>query len=840
MNISSPQPSSHPLPLWLRLSSICLLGQLPVILIAVRLYAETSNILIVSLAAAFLGTTLSLPLSLAFERLFDVIYRLAQQQPIAPLAWKRFGPLANEAARLNTLALRMAETTALRAGWLAQVQETAAQQERNRLARDLHDSIKQQLFSLQMSLAAAQAHWELDAVRAQSALQDARQNAQEALAEMNALLQQLSPAPLERVGLVQALRDQCEALGYRSGATVSVEVGALPDEAHLPPGAQESLFRIAQEALSNIARHARASQVRLSLGLSASRQALELHIQDDGLGFNPQTSQAGMGLSNMRQRAQALGGQLTVASASGKGANVQLSIPLLSPFDVSEETMSQADHTLNKAFAAGLIGGLGLIALLYYPLYVVLPGRYVPGWPAGQPMLSLGLQAAAVLSAIATGHLGARWAKAGARPANVLSGALSGCVAGVILFFGLAGSSAGVAGNVLLLQNGPFPVLQSHGLIMLVDAIRSTTQLCYGAFWLLFVAGAGLGALGGLLAPQVAPAAHRAEPLHAGRSILTAASLGGAVALSIVVTIYWLLEPAAQRAVTENTLALPPGPALSTITFWPFATATLLYLSALTGLYLLLRREVHQADALRLVSIPGQAYFYASVALISSLHMGGLLRSNEIQVGGLPAIIVSALGSLALSILLALAGRQAEQRARQDSLFLPPGRFDGAVFILGSALITILAGRIMTVSTYTIFIYIYPLILIFFGLALAIRQWRAWKKQQDAGLQARLWALFLQDYRSSIAGAAFVMLTTLFINVPHALSLVMITIPFIAPVLATSDNSGAISSTQLVQSLYVANANLLLAALALCAAIIGIVGIIAILVRRRLPEADHS
>ena len=855
-NASPTKSLSFQFPLWLRLDSLLFLSHLSAALAALWLEDMRLGWLFPALAAAGLGAMLTLPLSLALETLFAVVHRLEQQQATLPLAARRFGPLAKEAALLNALVQRLAEVTALRSGWLAQAQETAAQQERNRLGRELHDSIKQQLFSLQMSVAAAQEHLAQDeghrksvqhsqfvqhsqsVQRAQAALQNAHQAAQEALAEMNALLQQLSPAPLEKVGLVQALRDQCEALGYRSGAAVSVEFGMLPGEAQLPPGAQDGLFRIAQEALSNIARHARARQVRLFLGLTSDAQAVELHIQDDGQGFDLQMQPGGMGLGNMRQRAQALGGKLSLSSAPGAGVSVHLVIPLLSPFDISEENMSQTDHTLNKVFAAGLMGGLALIALLYYPLYVIFPGGYVEGWTTGQPMLGLILQGAAALAAIAAGYGGARWAKAGARPTNLLLGALSGSVAGLVLFFGLAGSAAGLAGNALIIANGPVPTPEDKGLVLLVESIRSTIQLCYGLFWLSLASGGGLGALGGLLAPLAAPDARRHRIHTGGLGILTAASLGGAFFLALTVSVYSVLEPSIYRSIEENNLALSAGPAISVVTLWPFTTAALLYLSALLGLYLLLRSEARQTDQPRLASLPGMAYFYASLALVMSLYLGQIVLSSPDHVSGAPVLGVSALVSLALGGLFALTARQAERQAQQAGLTLSIGRFSGAFFILGSYLIgLVIAWLIGYFSSIT---FLLPLILIIYGLALALHQWRIWK-QGDVMLLARQWALFMQDYTSSIVGAILVLLITLFAGVPYAISLVMIPIPFIAPMFATPESpyDGVVSITQQVQQLYLANANLLLAALVICAAAVGLVGVIAIFIRRQFVETKH-
>jgi signal transduction histidine kinase len=220
----------------------------------------------------------------------------------------------------------------LRRRWLRQLSEAAAQQERNRLARDLHDSIKQQIFSINVSAAAAQERWANDGVGARQALEDVRNSAREAMTEMEAMLQQLRPAPLENIGLVEALRKQAEALQYRTGACVTTEFSDLPDNDTLLPGTQEAIFRIAQEALSNVARHARAKNVRLRLYQrhDGENPTLWLKIEDDGGGFDTTRPGAGMGLANINVRAAEIGGRLHIESAPGEGTNLVVSIPITS------------------------------------------------------------------------------------------------------------------------------------------------------------------------------------------------------------------------------------------------------------------------------------------------------------------------------------------------------------------------------------------------------------------------------------------------------------------------------------------------------------------------------
>ena len=148
---------------------------------------------------------------------------------------------------------------ALRSQYAEQIRRAARQEERARLARDLHDAVKQQLFVIQTAAATVQARFENDPVGARQSVDHIRTAAREAVVEMQALIEQLQAAPLENVGLAEALKKQCEALGFRTGARIDLAVGELPRSDALPPGAHEAIFRTAQEALANIGRHARAT-----------------------------------------------------------------------------------------------------------------------------------------------------------------------------------------------------------------------------------------------------------------------------------------------------------------------------------------------------------------------------------------------------------------------------------------------------------------------------------------------------------------------------------------------------------------------------------------------------
>lgn len=204
-----------------------------------------------------------------------------------------------------------------------QAREKAALEERARLARELHDSVTQSLYSMTLFAEAARRQADagkLDTVRAH--LGELGEAAQQALKEMRLLVYQLRPAALEREGLVGALRARLEAVERRAGVEAELSVKG---EGVLPRELEEGLYRIAQEALNNALKHAHAGSVLVSLRLG--EDCVELEVRDDGRGFVPGETTAGMGLANMRERARALGGELEIASAPGEGTAVRVRVP---------------------------------------------------------------------------------------------------------------------------------------------------------------------------------------------------------------------------------------------------------------------------------------------------------------------------------------------------------------------------------------------------------------------------------------------------------------------------------------------------------------------------------
>lgn len=251
-----------------------------------------------------------------------------------------------------------ASMTQLRSQYEQQIREAASQEERHRLARDLHDSVKQQIFVIQTAAATAQARFDGDQAGAREALDHVRSAAREAMSEMEAMLDQLRAEPLENSGLIEALARQCEALRIRTGATVEFRPGLLPASERIPPGGQQALLRVAQEALSNIARHAAASHV--TLAISSDQQEVRLIVEDNGRGFDSAAAAAGMGLANMRERAEAYGGTFGTFPRAEGGTRVTFAIPVMPG---SERALSER-RTLLAVWSGLLLfaGGLAVVA----------------------------------------------------------------------------------------------------------------------------------------------------------------------------------------------------------------------------------------------------------------------------------------------------------------------------------------------------------------------------------------------------------------------------------------------------------------------------------------------
>ncbi|MGH2947620.1 MAG: GAF domain-containing sensor histidine kinase [Solirubrobacteraceae bacterium] len=196
--------------------------------------------------------------------------------------------------------------------------------ERNRLARDLHDSVSQKLFGLVMSAEAAATLVARDGAAARDQVARLGRLAQEALGELRSLIFELRPASLEEEGLAATLRKQVDVLRRAHGREIELRVSG---SARPVPEAEVDVLRIAQEALHNALRHARAE--RIELRMQARDDRLTVTVADDGVGFDPEEPglrSRRLGLTSMEERARALGGTLAVVSRPGEGTTVTLEV----------------------------------------------------------------------------------------------------------------------------------------------------------------------------------------------------------------------------------------------------------------------------------------------------------------------------------------------------------------------------------------------------------------------------------------------------------------------------------------------------------------------------------
>ena len=199
--------------------------------------------------------------------------------------------------------------------YAAQVEQMAVVEERQRMARDLHDSAIQALYGLVLSSeGAARKLAEGKVGLVGERLQDIRRTAHAALQEMRSLIFELRPPDLEKEGLVAALRSRLEAVEDRAGVRTALEVEG---DGRLSHDLEAGLYRLVQEALNNALKHSGAEQVTVSLKIGPEQVALE--VADDGIGFDPQAAQSGggLGLRGMVERAQELGGKLSLQSEPG-------------------------------------------------------------------------------------------------------------------------------------------------------------------------------------------------------------------------------------------------------------------------------------------------------------------------------------------------------------------------------------------------------------------------------------------------------------------------------------------------------------------------------------------
>jgi signal transduction histidine kinase len=200
--------------------------------------------------------------------------------------------------------------------------ELSIVEERNRIARELHDAVTQKLFSLRLTADAATTLIRRDPARAVIELDTVRRLAAEATEELRAIVVGLRPVDLAGDGLDVALRKQADLLDRVHAPAIRFIGGPVP---RLPAAREEAAYRIAQEALHNALRHAAPGLVNVDVRVLDA--AVVLEVADDGRGFDPTVPSRQLGLASMRERARAIGARLEVASRPGGGTTVRLEVP---------------------------------------------------------------------------------------------------------------------------------------------------------------------------------------------------------------------------------------------------------------------------------------------------------------------------------------------------------------------------------------------------------------------------------------------------------------------------------------------------------------------------------
>jgi signal transduction histidine kinase len=224
--------------------------------------------------------------------------------------------LAELGHTLNNMAVQMDNL-------LDERQEISIMEERNRLARELHDSVKQQAFAASAQLAAAHSLYQRDPDTAENNLTEAERLVDDVRRELTDLIHELRPAALKGEGLVNAARQLASETETLIGIPIHVRVRG---ERTIPLDIEQTLYRILQGALSNVSRHSFARKVEIQLNYT--RKEIELSIADDGIGFQPTETSYGIGLKSIQERCDLINGKMRVISKPGEGTTLIIKAPI--------------------------------------------------------------------------------------------------------------------------------------------------------------------------------------------------------------------------------------------------------------------------------------------------------------------------------------------------------------------------------------------------------------------------------------------------------------------------------------------------------------------------------
>jgi signal transduction histidine kinase len=226
--------------------------------------------------------------------------------------------------RLKNQQEQLAQANAQIRNYAGAVEELTISRERNRLARELHDTLAHSLSGLSVQLETALAYWDVEPETTRELLEKSLTATRSGLDDTRRALKALRASPIDDLGLRLALVKLAESAAERGNLRLSL---SLPEPfPSLTPDVEQCIYRVAQEALENVVHHADAKSLALQLEISGEQVSLK--IEDDGLGFDPQAAQTAghYGLAGMRERAQVVGGQLLIDSQIGRGTWILLTI----------------------------------------------------------------------------------------------------------------------------------------------------------------------------------------------------------------------------------------------------------------------------------------------------------------------------------------------------------------------------------------------------------------------------------------------------------------------------------------------------------------------------------
>lgn len=285
-------------------------------------------IFIAGIAGTIYGSVSARGLSIRLDRLSEGTHAWSQgdfTQRVEDTSDDEIGQLAYN---LNQMAQELESLLDTR-------RELAQVEERNRMARDLHDSVKQQAFAASAQISTARKLLAQNPDKAIENIEEAERLTNALRKELTSMIQDLRSPALEGKGLAAALRDYSHNWSRQNETKLEIH---LQGERPLPLNIEQTVFRIAQEALANVARHSNADKAEISLVYTSKE--LTCMIRDNGCGFDPAQASPGFGIRSMQERARALGGQLNLESASGAGTTISFALKLNHVRNYTEENQS--------------------------------------------------------------------------------------------------------------------------------------------------------------------------------------------------------------------------------------------------------------------------------------------------------------------------------------------------------------------------------------------------------------------------------------------------------------------------------------------------------------------